>query len=158
MDCSKLVVSTSPHIRTDDSTQKIMLRVIIALLPVTVYAVVIFGVSAAYVLVASIAGALLGELVMQAGRKMPVTLTDLSALLTGLLLALTLPAHLPWWIALVAGLHRHHPGQADVRWPRPQHLQSRPGGTGRGLRLLDLLHDRQLRQERGHRHRQHRHP
>jgi electron transport complex protein RnfD len=99
----KLIVSTSPHIRTDDSTQKIMLRVIIALLPVTVYAVVVFGTSAVYVLAACIAGAMLGELVMQAGRRMPITLTDLSALLTGLLLALTLPAHLPWWIALIAG-------------------------------------------------------
>lgn len=99
----KLIVSTSPHIHDEDSTQKIMLRVIVALVPVTIYAVVIFGISAVYVLAACIAGAMLGELVMQAGRRLPVTLTDLSALLTGLLLALTLPAHLPWWIALIAG-------------------------------------------------------
>ncbi len=100
----RLVVSTSPHIRASDSTQKIMLRVIVALLPVAAYAVVIFGLSAAYVLASCIGGALLGELLMQKGRRLPVTLNDLSALLTGLLLALTLPPHLPWWIALVGGL------------------------------------------------------
>ncbi len=80
-----------------------MLRVIVALLPVTAYAIVIFGLHAVYVLASCIAGAVLGELVMQRGRHLPVTLNDLSALLTGLLLALTLPAHLPWWIALVGG-------------------------------------------------------
>lgn len=99
----KLIVSTSPHIRSAEDTHLIMCKVIAALLPVTVYAVVVFGLSAVWVLAASIAGALLGEAAMQKGRKLPLTLGDCSALLTGLLLALTLPAHLPWWIALIGG-------------------------------------------------------
>jgi electron transport complex protein RnfD len=100
----KFIVSVSPHIRDAVNTRRIMLRVIAALVPITVYAVVIHGVSAFIVLVSSIAGALAGELAMQKGRRLPVTLDDCSALLTGLLLALTLPPRLPWWIAAIAGL------------------------------------------------------
>ncbi|MDY6795333.1 MAG: RnfABCDGE type electron transport complex subunit D [Actinomycetota bacterium] len=101
---NKLVVSTSPHIRDTANTRKIMLQVIIALAPATIYALVIFGLPAFWVLLASISGALLGEFAMQKGRRLPVTLSDGSAFLTGLLLALTLPPELPWWIALVGGL------------------------------------------------------
>ncbi len=101
---NKLIVSTSPHIRTSLSTRRIMCHVIAALVPVIIYALVIHGLPALWVFLASISGALLGEFVMQKGRKLPVTLDDCSALLTGLLLALTLPPLLPWWIALVAGL------------------------------------------------------
>ncbi len=100
----KLIVSTSPHIRSAEDTRSIMCKVIAALIPVTAYAVAVFGLSAVWVLAASIAGAMLGELAVQKGRGLPVSLRDCSALLTGLLLALTLPAHLPWWIALVGGL------------------------------------------------------
>lgn len=101
---NKLIISTSPHVRDPINTRKIMLRVIFALLPVSVWALVIFGLSALWVLAASIGGALLGEYVMMKGRRLPVTLDDCSALLTGLLLALTLPPKLPWWIAGIGGL------------------------------------------------------
>jgi H+/Na+-translocating ferredoxin:NAD+ oxidoreductase subunit D len=101
---NKLIVSASPHIRDSISTRKIMLHVIIALTPITVFAVIIHGLSALIVLVASIAGALLGEFIMEKGRRLPLTLDDCSALLTGLLLALTLPPKLSWWIAAIAGL------------------------------------------------------
>jgi len=101
---NNLIVSTSPHIRAPINTRKIMCHVIIALTPVTIYALVIHGLHALWVLLASIAGAMLGEFIMQKGRRLPVTLSDCSALLTGLLLALTLPPLLPWWIAGVAGL------------------------------------------------------
>jgi electron transport complex protein RnfD len=101
---NNLIVSTSPHIRDPINTRRIMCQVIIALAPVTIYALVIHGLSALWVLLASITGAMLGEFVMQRGRRLPVTLNDCSALLTGLLLALTLPPMLPWWIAGVAGL------------------------------------------------------
>jgi len=99
----RLIVSVSPHIRSAEDTRSIMCKVIAALLPVTIYAVIVFGLSAVWVLAASVTGALLGEAAMQKGRRMPLTLGDCSALLTGLLLALTLPAHLPWWIALIGG-------------------------------------------------------
>lgn len=101
---NSLIVSTSPHMRDPISTRRIMCHVIAALAPVAVYAVVIHGLAAVWVFLASIAGALLGELAMEKGRRLPVTLDDCSALLTGLLLALTLPPHLPWWIAGVGGL------------------------------------------------------
>ena len=100
----KLIVSTSPHLRDPVNTRRIMCHVIVALSPVTAYALVIHGLAALWVLLASVAGAMAGELVMQKGRRMPVTLHDCSALLTGLLLALTLPPRLPWWVAGVAGL------------------------------------------------------
>ncbi len=101
---NNLTVSTSPHIRDPINTRRIMCQVIVALVPVTIYALVIHGLSALWILLSSIAGALLGEFVMQRGRRMPVTLHDCSALLTGLLLALTLPPLLPWWIAGLGGL------------------------------------------------------
>ncbi len=101
---NNLIVSTSPHVRDTINTRKIMCKVILALVPVTVYALVIFGLSALWILLASIGGALLGEFLMQRGRRLPLTLDDCSALLTGLLLALTLPPALPWWIAGIGGL------------------------------------------------------
>ncbi|MBC7253660.1 MAG: RnfABCDGE type electron transport complex subunit D [Actinobacteria bacterium] len=104
METTRFILSTSPHIRDPITTRKIMCQVIVALAPVTLYSVVIHGVHGFYVIVSSIAGALLGELAVQKGRRLPVTLDDCSALLTGLLLALTLPPKVNWWIALVAGL------------------------------------------------------
>lgn len=104
METNRFILSTSPHIRDPITTRKIMCQVILALIPVTIYAVIIHGIHGFYVLFFSIAGALVGELAVQKGRRLPVTLDDCSALLTGLLLALTLPPRLPWWIALVAGL------------------------------------------------------
>ena len=101
---SEFIVSTSPHLRDPINTRRIMCHVIVALSPVTVYAMVVHGLSALWVLAASIAGAALGDFVMQKGRRIPVTLDDCSALLTGLLLALTLPPRLPWWVAGIAGL------------------------------------------------------
>ena len=101
---NNLIVSTSPHIRDPISTRKIMCRVVAALAPIAAYCVVIHGQAALWVLLASIAGAVLGESAMQRARRLPVTISDCSALLTGLLLALTLPPRLPWWVAGVAGL------------------------------------------------------
>jgi electron transport complex protein RnfD len=101
---NNLIISTSPHIRDPINTRKIMCHVIIALLPVTAYALIIHGLSALWVFLASIGGTLLGEFAVEKGRHLPVTLNDCSALLTGLLLALTLPPMLPWWIAAIAGL------------------------------------------------------
>ncbi len=100
----KLIVSTSPHVRDPINTRRIMCKVIAALAPVTAYALFIHGLSALWVLLASMAGAVLGDFIVQKGRRIPVTLDDCSALVTGLLLALTLPPKLPWWVAGIAGL------------------------------------------------------
>lgn len=88
----KLVVSSSPHIHSGASTRKIMLDVIIALLPATVAAVVFFGLKAILLIAVSVGTAVLSEFVFNLICKKKQTVGDLSAIITGLLLALTLPA------------------------------------------------------------------
>ncbi|ABR48438.1 electron transport complex, RnfABCDGE type, D subunit [Alkaliphilus metalliredigens QYMF] len=97
----RLVVSSSPHILGEDTTSKMMLDVIIALLPATIAAMFYFRSSAAFIVALAIITAVLAEAVVQKIRKQPVTIKDLSAVVTGLLLALNLPASAPWWIPVV---------------------------------------------------------
>lgn len=75
----------------------------VALLPVTVYGIYIGGVDALVVVVMSITGAVAAEAIIQRLRHLPATVGDLSAALTGLLLALTLPPRLPFWMPLIGG-------------------------------------------------------
>ena len=88
----KLIVSSSPHIHSGASTRKIMLDVIIALLPATVAAVVLFGLRALLLIAVSVATAVISEFVFNLICKKKQTVGDLSAVITGLLLALSLPA------------------------------------------------------------------
>ena len=99
-----LTIGVSPHIRDADTTARIMGWVIITLLPITVYSIYIGGMSTLIVVVMSIAGAVVTEVVIQRLRHIPVTIGDLSALLTGLLLALTLPPRIPFWMPLIGGI------------------------------------------------------
>ena len=99
-----LTIGVSPHIHDADTTARIMGWVIIALLPITVYSIYIGGMSTLIVVVMSIAGAVVTEVVIQRLRHIPVTIGDLSALLTGLLLALTLPPRIPFWMPLMGGI------------------------------------------------------
>lgn len=96
-------IGVSPHIRDSDTTTSIMGWVIIALLPVAAYSIYVCGWSAVVTISFSILGAVAAEYVIQRYRRMHVTLYDLSAVLTGLLLALTLPPRLPFWMPLVGG-------------------------------------------------------
>ncbi len=97
-------VSLSPHVRSDNSTQKIMRNVIFALLPAAVFGVVWFGLSALLTLVLSCASALLAEFLMVKALKRPFSLNDGSALVTGLLLGLTLPAGCPWYVPVLGSV------------------------------------------------------
>lgn len=97
-------VSLSPHIRSGVTTQKIMLDVIIALMPATVFGVIYFGWKALLVVAVSVASCVLTEFVYEKLMKLPVTVGDLSAVVTGLLLALSLYSTTPWWIALIGGV------------------------------------------------------
>lgn len=97
------VIGVSPHIRQKDTTTSIMGWVVIALLPLTAYGIYIGGRSTLVVVVMSVVGAVATEALIQKLRHQPVTVSDLSALVTGLLLALTLPPRLPFWIPLVGG-------------------------------------------------------
>lgn len=97
-------VSASPHIRAKLSTSMIMFLVIIALLPTTVFGIINFGINSAVLVVVCIAACVLTEFVYEKLMKLPVTIGDLSAVVTGLLLALNLPCDATWWMALIGGV------------------------------------------------------
>ena len=101
---SQLTVSSSPHVRSETSTSRIMLDVLIALLPTTVAGVLIFGVGSLIVLSVSVVGALLSEFLFNLITKREQTLGDLSAAVTGLLLGLNLHADTPWWQCLLGSV------------------------------------------------------
>lgn len=96
-----LVVSSSPHIRSEASVNRIMLDVIIALIPACIVSVYLFGAGALQTLVLGIGAAVITEWALQKLMKKPVTVDDLSAAVTGLLLALCIPPTVPWWIPIV---------------------------------------------------------
>lgn len=99
-----LTVSPSPHIRMADTTRSIMLDVCIALLPALIWGVYVFGARALTVTLIAIVSAVLAELVWQKLMKKPVTVLDFSAVVTGLLLGLNLPAAVPLWIPAVGSV------------------------------------------------------
>ncbi|MEG1720561.1 MAG: RnfABCDGE type electron transport complex subunit D, partial [Pseudoflavonifractor sp.] len=94
-----LAVSSSPHIRDSANTQTIMRDVLIALLPALVASVIIFGFRALLVTIVCIVAAVASEFIFEKGVKRPVTISDLSAVVTGTLLAFCLPVSVPLWIA-----------------------------------------------------------
>lgn len=98
---ARLKVSSSPHIRSKETTQKIMRDVAIALLPAAAYGVYNFGMSALMVLIVSVLSAVLTEFIIQKVRKVTVTVTDFSAVVTGLLLGMNLPSTVPMWIPII---------------------------------------------------------
>ena len=97
----KLHVSVSPHIHGKKSTQAIMLDVIIALLPATIVSILLMGVSALLVIATCVVSAVVCEFLFNIIIKKEQTVGDLSAVVTGLLLALNLPANIPLWQATV---------------------------------------------------------
>lgn len=94
-------VSSNPHVRAKDTTGSIMLSVIIALLPATIFGIYNFGYRAAILVAVCVAGCVLFEGAYQFFMKQRITLKDLSAAVTGLLLALNLPHDFPIWMALI---------------------------------------------------------
>ena len=101
----KLVrMSTSPHIHSGRSTAKIMRDVIIALLPATVAGIVIFGLRALLIVATCVLSCVLFELLFNFLVKKDMTIGDFSAALTGLLLALNLPANIPVWQCVIGSL------------------------------------------------------
>ena len=90
-----LKVSSSPHVRAKDTTDKIMLYVILALLPTSLFGVYNFGLRALILIVITILSCMASEWAFEKITKRPNTLRDLSAVVTGLLLALNLPVSLP---------------------------------------------------------------
>lgn len=100
---SKLFVEASPHIRSPRTTKNIMLDVIIALCPALVASIVIFGYKAAVLVAVCVASCVLFEFLFNKIVKKKGTVSDLSAVVTGMLLAFNLPADLPVYMAVIGG-------------------------------------------------------
>lgn len=96
-------VSSSPHVRSKDTTDRIMLYVLIALLPASLFGIYNFGFSALLLIVVTILSCVASEWLFEKVTKRKNTIRDLSAVVTGLLLALNLPPTLPWWMAVLGG-------------------------------------------------------
>ncbi len=97
-------VSSSPHVRSKDTTERIMLYVIIALLPTTLFGIYNFGYRALILILVTIASCVASEWIFNKIVHKKQTINDLSAVVTGLLLALNIPATLPWWEAVLGGV------------------------------------------------------
>lgn len=98
---NKLIVSSSPHVRTNKDTSYIMKQVEIALLPATLAALFFFRLSALNVIFFCVTGSVGAEFLCQKISKQESTIGDFSAVVTGLLLAFNVPASLPWWMCLL---------------------------------------------------------
>ncbi|MDU9052122.1 MAG: RnfABCDGE type electron transport complex subunit D, partial [Clostridioides difficile] len=101
---NKLIVSSSPHVRSNEDTSYIMKQVIIALLPAAVAGVYFFRLNALSAMFFCILGTVGTEFLYQKFTKQKSTIGDFSAVVTGLLLAFNVPASLPWWMCLVGGI------------------------------------------------------
>ncbi|AXU60267.1 TPA: RnfABCDGE type electron transport complex subunit D [Clostridioides difficile] len=101
---NKLIVSSSPHVRSNEDTSYIMKQVIIALLPAVVAGVYFFRLNALSAMFFCILGTVGTEFLYQKFTKQKSTIGDFSAVVTGLLLAFNVPASLPWWMCLVGGI------------------------------------------------------
>jgi electron transport complex protein RnfD len=99
-----LHVSSSPHVRSKIKTSNIMQMVVIALLPATLSGIYNFGLNALLLICISVATCVATEAVYEKLMHKKLTVNDFSAVITGLLLALNLPATAPWWIPIVGGV------------------------------------------------------
>ncbi|MFA9380283.1 MAG: RnfABCDGE type electron transport complex subunit D [Acetanaerobacterium sp.] len=98
---TNLTVSISPHIRSNMTTQKVMSRVLIALVPAAAASVILFGGRSLLLIVACVISSMLFETLFNMATKRPNTVFDLSAAVTGVLLAMNLPVTLPLWMAII---------------------------------------------------------
>lgn len=97
----KLYISTAPHLKKKNTTTAAMRDVFISLVPVTLLSIYFFGMNALILIVLSIGAALATDIAVRKILGRPPTISNWSAALTGLLLALTLPPIAPWWIAII---------------------------------------------------------
>lgn len=101
---SVLKVSSNPHIRSKDTTAHIMQYVVIALLPATAFGVYNFGLHALLVILTTVATTVLTEYLYDKCMKKKNSISDFSAVVTGLLLALNLPPQAPLWLGIIGGI------------------------------------------------------
>ena len=98
---NSLLVSTSPHIHTDESVRKIMWLVAASLIPAGIAGIAVFGRAALWTIMIGVASAVTTEWALQLVTKRKVCISDGSALLTGILLSFNLPANVPFWIPII---------------------------------------------------------
>ena len=101
---SNFAVTSSPHLRDKATSQRIMQEVCLALAPAGIAGIILYGFNAALLIVICVATCVLSEFVWQKATKQTVTISDWSAVVTGLLLAYNLPATAPWWIAVIGSI------------------------------------------------------
>ncbi|MCE2616484.1 MAG: RnfABCDGE type electron transport complex subunit D [Phocaeicola sp.] len=103
---NKLTLSLSPHVHSGDSIQKNMYGVLIALIPAFLVSLFVFGLSALIVMLTSVAACVFFEwaITKYILKREHTTITDGSAILTGVLLAFNLPSNLPIWIIIIGAL------------------------------------------------------
>ena len=99
-----LNVSSSPHVRDNSSTRRIMLDVCIALLPACIFGIVNFGMRALAVLVVSVITCVVSEYLFEHFMHRPISVGDLSAVVTGLLLGMNMPHTIPLWIVMLGSV------------------------------------------------------
>ena len=100
-----IIVSASPHVHSDRTSKKVMYDVVIALIPAFLVSIYVFGIGALIVTWVAITSCLLFEYLIQKYLlKTQVTITDGSALITGILLAFNVPSNLPIWMVIVGAL------------------------------------------------------
>lgn len=99
-----LHVSASPHIKDRVTTSSIMLDVIIALIPATLFGIIQFKINALLIIVTTITTCVLAEYLYERFMKKTITIKDLSAVVTGLILALNLPSTVSLWLPVIGGL------------------------------------------------------
>lgn len=97
-------VSSSPHVRNNDTTQRIMRDVAIAMLPATAYGVYQFGLYSILIVILTVVSCVVSEYVWEKAMKKPVTVYDCSAVVTGMILALNMPPEIPFWIPMLGGV------------------------------------------------------
>ena len=101
---NKLIVSSSPHISSNTKTKDLMLNVIIALVPALIASIIFFGYRAIIIEVACVASCVISEYICRKIMKREQTIGDLSAVVTGLLLAFNLPSSVPIYVPIIGGV------------------------------------------------------
>ena len=99
----KLIATSNPHIRSNETTRSIMLDVIVAMLPALLWAVIWFGMKALTLTAVSVIGCIFWEWLYRKLMKKPQSVGDLSAVVTGMLLAFVCPVTTPYWMILIGG-------------------------------------------------------
>ncbi len=123
----RLVITSSPHVHDTESVSKIMWIVNLTLLPAAIFSVINFGLPALFTMLICITGSVACEAAIQYWRKKEITIYDGSAVLTGLLLAMCLPAKIPWYIPLIGsvaaiGIAKHTMGGLGHNVFNPAHI------------------------------------